>query len=548
MLAHLQLAESVWDREKGRSRTRIVYSFGRADDPQVVARLRRLARSILRRCSPEEIVAEDPSWRVEDAWPYGDAYVLERLWERLGLGDVVRRAARRHRLRFDVERALFAMVANRALAPCSKLYCWERWLARDVRIAGTRSLRLQHLYRAMDFLARHREEIEREIFFRVSDLLNLDVDLIFYDTTSLHFEIDEEDPLPEAERPEDGSGREAKEGAQRRRGHSKNGRGDAPQLVVGLAVTRDGLPVRHWVFPGHTVDVTTVARVKRDLRGWQLGRCVFVGDAGMVSAANLRRLSRGGGRYIVCMPVHPGGEIAEEVLARPGRYQEVAGNLRVKEVVVGEGERRRRYVVCHNPEEEARQRRHRARVLEELEAELASLRDGEGTGTHAKRACRLRSSRRYGRYLRMLKSGRLTLDRGAIRRAEKLDGKFVIHSNDDTLSAEDLALGYKQLTRTEQAWRSLKSGLRIRPVHHWAPHRIEAHIAIAVLALLLERVAERACRDTWRNIRDDLRQIKLAQLSGPHGRIWQVTEPGTDARKRLKALEIEAPPAVVDHV
>ena len=399
LLSHFQLAESVWDPGKGRSQTSIVYNFGRASDPRVGERLRKLARGILRRCSPEEIVADDPSWRVENAWPYGDVYVLEQLWQRLGLAEIITEEARRSKMKFGVERALFAMVANRALAPCSKLYCWQQWLAEDIKIAGTEDLELQHLYRAMDFLEANKEEIERSLFFRVSNLLNLEVDLIFYDTTSLHFEIDEEDS---GAGPEDVlTGSQASGGkkypAPRKRGYSKNGRGNAPQIVIGLAVTRDGLPVRHWVFPGNTVDVKTVKKVKADLKGWNLGRCVFVGDAGMVSGANLRTLSLGGGKYIVCMPVHRGGEIAEDVLTRPGRYQEVAGNLRVKEVIVGDGERRRRYVVCHNPEEEARQRQHRAKVLDEIEAELASLEQCEAGGAHSKRACQLCSSRRYGR-------------------------------------------------------------------------------------------------------------------------------------------------------
>jgi hypothetical protein len=121
------------------------------------------------------------------------------------------------------------------------------------------------------------------------------------------------------------------------------------RIVVGLAVTRAGFPVRHWVFPGNTVDVSTVEQVKRDLKGWRLSRCVLVGDAGMVSQANLQTLARGGGKYIVCVPMRRGDEVTEEVLARPGRYRAVADNLRVKEVVVGDGERRRRYIVCHNP-------------------------------------------------------------------------------------------------------------------------------------------------------------------------------------------------------
>ena len=524
-LCHLQLVESIWNPAKRRSETKVVYNCGRADDPRVAERLRRLAKGILRRCSPEEIVAEDPSWQLVDAWPYGDLYVLEQLWQRLGLAEIIEQVAQGRRFEFSLERALFALVANRALAPSSKLYCFEQWLREDVRIDGTEGLELHHLYRAMDFLEAHKEAIEKAIYFRVANLLNLDVELIFYDTTSLHFEICEEDQV-------------------RKRGHSKNGRADAPQIVVGLAVTREGFPVRHWVFAGNTVDVTTVARVKEDLKGWQLSRCVFVGDAGMVSQDNLKRLSLGGGKYIVCMPIHRGGEVAEEVLARSGRYRTVAQNLRVKQVVVGDGERRRRYVVCHNPQEQARQQAHRAHVLKELEAELACLKQLEGE-PHSRRACQLRASRRYGRYLKQTRTGKLSIARGAVRAAEQRDGKFIVHSNDDTLHAEDLALGYKQLMRVEEAWRRLKSGLKLRPVFHRAPHRIHAHVALTVLSLLLERVAEHACQDTWRNIRDDLKQIKLAQLLSPHGTVWQVTDPQPKARKRLKSLQIKNPPAVI---
>ncbi len=232
-------------------------------------------------------------------------------------------------------------------------------------------------------------------------------------------------------------------------------------------------------------------RVKADLRGWRLNRCLFVGDAGMVSEANLKTLGRGGGRYILCMPIHRGGEVATEVTTRPGRFREVAENLRVKEVVVGEGERRRRYVVCFNPQEAARQRKHREQVLKELEAELQSLRHAAGE-PHTKRLCQLRSSGRYGPYIRLTKTGKPVLNKTVIRNREHLDGKFVVHSNDDTLSAEDMALGYKQLQRVEEAWRTLKSGLRLRPVFHWTPHRICAHVSISVLELLLKRVAELA--------------------------------------------------------
>ena len=464
-LTHLQLAESVWDPEKRHTQIRIVYNCGRADDPAVAERLRRLARSILRRCSPEEIVTDNPEWRVCDAWPYGDVYVLEQLWRRLGIDQVVAEVVGRRKFGFPLERALFAMVANRACAPSSKLYCYQQWLGEDVRIEGTEALELHHLYRAMDFLEENKATIEEAIYFRTADLLNVDVELIFYDTTSLHFEVDEEDGGVGVEDEVRGSvaAGAKRYRAPRKRGKSKNGRDDAPQIVVGLAVTRDGLPVRHWIFPGNTVDVTTVEQVKRDLKGWRLNRCVFVGDAGMVSKDNLRTLARGGGRYIVCMPVHAGGEVDREVVSRPGRYQQVAENLRVKDVLVGDGERRRRYVVCHNPLEAERQRKHREQVLVELAAELETVRERPAPG-HSKRVCELRASGRYGRYVRLSKTGKPAIDAAKVKAAERLDGKFVVHSNDDTLSAEDMALGYKQLQRVEEAWRRMKTGLRLRPV------------------------------------------------------------------------------------
>jgi transposase len=290
--------------------------------------------------------------------------------------------------------------------------------------------------------------------------------------------------------------------------------------------------------------VSTVEQVKADLKDWKLGRCLFVGDAGMVSAPNLKVLARGGGKYLLCMPLRRGDEITREVLARPGRYQVLSDNLQVKEVILGDGERRRRYALCYNPQEAKRQREHRLQLLAELQAELASLKHASGQ-SHSKRVCALRASGRYGRYVKLSANEQLVIDTAKAKAEERFEGKFVVHSNDDTLSAEDMALGYKQLQRVEEGWRSLKSTLRMRPVFHWAPHRIHAHVALSVLALLLERTAEQACGDSWRNIRDDLERIKLAQLLSPNGTVWQVTEPSPAAARRLKLLKVKPPPPIL---
>jgi hypothetical protein len=528
IVRYYQLAENEWDKEKGCSVAKVIYNFGRADGLDG-EKLKRLATSILRLFTGEEALAAEPDVQVVDAWPYGGIFVLEQLWRELEVDEVVGRGT-------AFERALFAMVANRALQPYSKLYCYEQWLKEEVFFPEGQELPLRVLYEAMDYLLVNQERVEKAVYFKMADLMNAEVDLIFYDTTNVHFEVDEEDDSPQTG--PDGKAR----GPLRKRGHAKNKRYDAPLVTVGMAVTRDGLPVRSWVLPGNTADVSTVERVKADLKGWKLGRCVFVADAGMNSEQNRHTLSLANGKYILATKMRGNDEVSKLVMTRPGRYHVVRDNLRVKEVLVGNGERRRRYVVCHNPQEEARQRQHRDRLLELLEQELATLEPPEPGKEHSKRTCELLTSERFGRYLYCTKRGALQIDRAAVRNDARYDGKWVVASNDDTLSADDLALGYKQLMRVEECWRTMKSGLRMRPVYHWLPHRIEAHVKLCVLALLLERVAEIRGGDTWRNLVAQLDTIKVVEYLRAGARVRQTTQLRPNVSAILRKLGVPNPP------
>jgi hypothetical protein len=530
---YYQLAENEWNAGRGHAVAKVIYNFGRADeiDPDD---LRRLASSILRVVGDGSVAGDGVT--IRDAWPYGVVWVVEQIWKQLGVEGILRQHAGNHKPTTvdHFVRAIFAMVANRTHVPYSKLHCWEQWVRDDVFLPDGSELELHHLYLGMDFLEQHKAQVEEAVYFKMADLMNADVDLIFYDTTSLHFEVDEED---EAHlRPWWGQDY----APLRKRGHSKNGRGDAPQIVIGLAVTRDGLPVRSWVFSGETNDVTTIEKIKADLRGWRLGRCVFVGDAGMNSEDNRRTLALGNGKYILASKMRANDEVTKDVLARPGRYHDVRDNLQVKEVIVGDGERRRRYVVCHNPAEETRQREHREKLVAQLEAELVSMQ--HSTAGHSKKACALITSSRYGKYVRQTKGGLLRVDRTAVKEAARYDGKWVVTSNDDTLTAEDLALGYKQLLRVEQCWHQLKSGLRMRPVFHYRPWRIQAHVTIAVLTLLVERIAEIRTGDTWRNIADQLDRIKVVEYEHNGARIRQTSELDRDLTALLTKLGVPLPP------
>ena len=208
---------------------------------------------------------------------------------------------------------------------------------------------------------------------------------------------------------------------------------------------------------------------------------------------------------------------------------------------VGEGERRQRYVVCHNPEEQTRQRHHRAKVLADLDAQLSTMKPS-ADGKLSARARELLTSGRFGKYLRQTDRGDLCVDRTAIRAEERYDGKWVITSNDDTLTSEDLALGYKQLLRVEQCWRQMKSGLKMRPVFHYLPSRIGAHVSICVLALLLERMAELRTGDTWRNLAAQLQKLQVIEYDRDGARIQQTTDVRPEAELLLKKLQVPLPP------
>jgi Transposase DDE domain len=470
-VAYYALAESVWNVDAKRAEARVVHNFGRADQVDRAA-LQRLVNSINRVLDAGEDLARGtqaiPEIDIDKVFELGVVLTARALWEELGIGPAIRDCAARATLTAPHEVALFAMAANRLEDPGSKLACAERWLPDIAWLPEAAGIAVDQLYRALDFLAVWSEEIERAVFLRTADLFRLDVDLIFYDTTTAYFEIDDPD-----QDEQEFAGRLY--APLRRRGHSKEGRDNQPQVIIALAVTRDGMPVRSWVLPGDTADVATVARIKQDLCAWRLGRCLFVGDAGLYSADNLAALSRGLGRYILAVPMRKLKDIELDVLTRPGRYKQVADNLQVKEVWVGDGERRKRYVLCLNTQEAERERARRTQLLRQLDAELTLLdsRDED----HPKAACALIASRRYGRYLRADWRGRPQLDSAKIKAAEKFDGKFVVISNDDTLSAEDIALGYKGAWIIESCFRRMKqTGLEVRPMFHWTPRRIDAHV------------------------------------------------------------------------
>ena len=335
---YLQLAHNVWDPAAKRSRVQVVYNFGR-EEPGTREALERLAASVSRHLDPGR---SRPAEGLEfaESRPLGGTWALGALWERLGIGPATRGLLKGRRLDPSAERVLFALTANRALAPSSKLAA-ARWVSEDVLITGLPETTDDACYRTMDWLLEIRGALEKEVFERASDLPGLEVDLLFFDTTSTYFVTeDADDPVPRDERGSAvpggnagaGEGGELRTAGFRTWGKSKDHCDDLPQVVIGMAVTRDGIPLRVWCWPGNTADSALIRQVKDDMRHWSLSRVVWVADRGFTSAENRRYLRKGGNHYIIGEKLRSGSAEAQAALSRQGRYQEVAENLRVKEV------------------------------------------------------------------------------------------------------------------------------------------------------------------------------------------------------------------------
>lgn len=493
--------------------------------------------------------------RVAESRPMGTVHLLNGLWRMLGVDDALRKALGPRRFTTDVERVLFALVANRCVDPMSKLSAAE-WASHDAAIPGLTSMDDDQAYRAMDVLiqADAQAKVQEAVFFAVANLLNLEVDVLLFDTTSTYFERDTE---------------ESGDQAFRRYGHSKDHRKDLPQIVIGLAVTKEGIPVRCWCWPGNTTDVTVLPEVKDSMRDWRLGRVVTVVDRGFSSEANLAYLKRAGGHYIAGERMRDGSPLVDAALSRQGRYSQVRDNLRVKEVKL-DAAPDRRWVICHNPSEAERDKTQRDAALDHVRAELErikTLRDraaktpakpaaktngktpGKADGkpvepAHVKAECALRDHPAYGRWVRQQPTGRLVIDRAKVTAEERLDGKYLLSTSDPDLSAEDIALGYKNLLEAERGFRDLKSTLELRPVHHHLEPRIRAHVLLCWLALLLIRVAERSTNLTWRRIATELGRVHAVTLTGSAGSVVHITPLNTTQTGILTACKVTPPPTV----
>jgi hypothetical protein len=526
---YLHIVENHW--QNGRVRQRIVGSLGRLDQLLASGDLRQVIEGLVAQCPQVRLLEaqRQGTLAVESDRVWGPVLIFERLWQELGLEEHFRELARGGRLNFDVERCAFALVLQRLLAPGSDRRGAE-WI-QTVEARGFPGLRLPHFYRTVGWLWRRKERIERHLYERDRDLFNAGLDLVFFDTTSTYFE-----------------GRSWEGWA--KLGKSRDHRPDHLQLILGVVMRRDGVPITCEVWPGNLHDTQTLLPILEGLKKrFRIGKVVLVCDRGMVSAKNLKALRQAHYDYIVGMKMRGLLEVREQVLRRAGRYREVKHNLEVKEVRVEE----RRYVVCFNPERAEKDRQDRQAILDKLAAKLA-----------AGGVKRLITNRGYRRFLKVTR-GAAQIDAARVREDERYDGKYVLRTTTD-LPAPEVAAAYKQLTWIERLWRELKDVMEVRPIYHWQKKdNVKGHIFASFLALYLSATLRRRLDELrrkehpeetspsrsveparlplpWEKLLQDLAQVRAVTVRLDDQRYLMRTELKGHASEAFRAVGLRPPP------
>ena len=506
---YLQIVEN--ERVNGKVRQRVIGTLGRVDqlkDGQLDSLIDGLCRVTERLAVIDKAKDLKAHWSKE----YGIVVLFRRLWSEAKLDRIISELLRCRQIEFDVAEAVFAMVLNRLVDPSSKLKVNE-WTKKDVYEPAFEKLQLHHFYRALDVLAEYKDKIEEALFFNELNLFNQELDLVFFDTTSAYFEAEGTSEL-------------------RRYGYSRDKRPDRTQVVIGLLLRSDGVPIAHEVFPGDAADVEAcLQQITSCKKRFRIRKLIFVADRGMVSSRTLKALEEAGYDYIVGMKMRKLRDI-REVLSRPGRYSKVDEHLEVKNIE----HNGKRYIVCVNPEEAEHDRRAREQIIRYLEEKLKN-----DTGS-------LLGNRSYRKYL--------TIDRDAVRISEekvredeRYDGKYVLQTSTE-LPASQVAQAYKQLWRVERAFRELKSSLELRPMYHWTDQRIRGHIMVCFLAFYLETMFARRLEsiseaESPKEVLEDVCRVKAVEVELGGKRFIVRTQFDGKAHLGFKAVGMRPPGEVL---
>ena len=531
---YLQIVENR--KVAGKVVQRVISTIGRLDRLNEKGDIETLVRSLARYSEKVLLVLSGKSDVSAETRKIGPALIFERLWKELGIPKVLNHVLTGRLFWFDVERAVFLTVLHRLLVSGSDRFC-DKW-RRDYRIEGVEDLSLHHLYRAMSFLGEEIEDqtgatpfsprctkdrLEEAMFLHNRHLFS-GLNVVFFDTTSIYFEGAGGDTLG-------------------KKGFSKDKRPDLNQMIVGVVLDDNGMPLCCEMWPGNATDVKTLLPVIERIRGrFHVAKFCIVADRGMISRDTLEVLESSENTipYILGERMRKVKEVKEEVLSRAGRYREVhpegktgkdPSPLKVKEVWIGD----KRYIVCLNPKQARKDAQDREAIIQSLEEQLKSG------------AKKLVGNKGYRKYLKVDR-GSFSIDRKKVEEEARFDGKWVPRTN-MTLTAEKVALKYKELWQVEYAFRDMKSTFDTRPVFHQRDGTIRGHVFCSFLALVLRKELARRLDAAgnsfeWSDIKQDLKALQETIMEDNGKRLAVRSQCQGTCGKIFQAVGVAIPPTI----
>ena len=529
--AYYHLVESY--RDNGKVKHRTLLALGKVKE----GNLEKLSNAINKHLDTINVLDLAKHIDIKDAYIYGSLLVLDRLMEQLGINESIAGLQKMHpKLSIDLKKVLFTLVSSRFVKPVSKLALYDRWIDRLYPQMVDHDIALQHIYRSLDILAKHKEWIEQSLYWHRKDLFSMNVDIVLYDLTTLRFESTRTDM-----------------GKLRKFGYSKEMRTDCTQVVFGLLTDTDGIPLSFEVHPGNTFEGNTLEEIVETIRKkFAVRRFIFIADRGLFSSKNLDHIRHSQGEFIVGLKMGVLQKQLQQDFYNIKNFTFINEGLAVWETALGED----RCIITWSKSRAERDHKTREDILDKIRVKL----NKKNTKTK-----NFVTNQNYQKFLIIKDNETPALNQEAIDEQAKRDGFFGIITNVKTMSASEIVFNYKQLWKIEDSFGELKGNLKARPVFHWTDERIIGHLMVCFLAYLCEAFMTKALREKYDNLQSKAvnnKTIKTRQLSTVMAMeelnsvlaipvkikemtYWVRTDIPENAQNLLKALGMRIPPKVL---
>jgi transposase len=479
--ANYQIAHSY--RQNGKVKHKTIANLGKLKESDIDSLIKGLNK-----IKEKPISLHEAKLKCKKVYSFGEIQVLNHIWNKLEISEIINDCVKQDKMKnikFDITPYIKLITFNRLLNASSelKLSFWFK----DIYFPEIKSLEYHKLLRSLGYITRIKNDIEKKLFEKQKDLFSLKVDLVFYDITSTYFESDG----PEIAK----------------KGYSRDKRNDRNQVLITLAITKEGFPIGHEILEGNLLDKSTVRPLIDTLKKrFEIDTCIFVGDRGMVSRENIKYLEENNYKYIFALRrrrLHEVEEILEPDLNKYNDFIEY--NIDVEEKILKYLEiiqNKIRYIICHNPERAESDKENLEKKKEKVINQINDILDNKKQSKDKiiKRFCKVYNINRFYKYgLNEKEDFYYEFDEDSYAYEKLIAGKYVLKTNEHNLGSIDIIKTYKHLSKIEDSFKDMKYFLKVRPVYHQCEDNIRGHIFTTVLAYLLEKVLESYFNEEGKN-------------------------------------------------